>query len=340
MITGTHRQRLDPPIRVAADAEVAQAVQAAVRMARSLDFGKDEWRVALVATEMVTNLVRYARGGRIFVRAVQWGDRPGVELISADGGPGMHDARASVEDGVSTGGNLGTGLGAISRLADLFDLHSVPGQGSVVMARLWRDGDPEPCDRAFDAGGFAEAIPGEEVSGDAWAVEQRGDRLVALLADGLGHGHGAAQAATAAVDCLRDTHRQPVEAIVAAVHRALRPTRGAAVAVAEIDRAAGHARYCGLGNVTGRIVSADGEVSLVSHHGVAGHEARRIVAFEYGWEPGDRLVLHSDGLAAIPDLRAYPGVTRRHPLVLAATIMRDARRRRDDATVLVVGERS
>ena len=45
--------------------------------------------------------------------------------------------------------------------------------------------------------------------------------------------------------------------------------------------------------------------------------------------------MHSDGLTDKWDLGRYPGLLVRSPLVVAATLLRDAAVRRDDASVLV-----
>ena len=39
-------------------------------------------------------------------------------------------------DGYSTAGTPGTGLGAVRRLANEFDIYSAPGEGTIVMARF------------------------------------------------------------------------------------------------------------------------------------------------------------------------------------------------------------
>lgn len=340
MITGQGLAgaRLHPSLAVSHDADVADVRRLAAATARALDFGPDEGRVAVVATEMATNLVKYATSGRISVRVVQWRDVPGLELVSVDRGPGMADAQRRMADGYSTGGTLGGGLGALSRLSDLFDIYSHPGVGTVLMSRLWRAGITPPVDRQFRVGGAMEAFPGEEQSGDAWAVEQRGPRLAALMADGLGHGADAARAADAATECFRLHHRAPAESIVAEIHRCLRSTRGAAVAVAEIDRSTGRMRFCGLGNISARLLTGNAERRLLSHYGIAGYEARRISATEYDWAAGSRLVLHSDGLSENWTLAGSPGLAHHHPLLTAATVLRDAGRRHDDAAVLAVGE--
>ena len=47
------------------------------------------------------------------------------------------------------------------------------------------------------------------------------------------------------------------------------------------------------------------------------------------------MVLHSDGLTEKWDTADYPGILEHSPLVLAATLMREAGVRRDDRSVLV-----
>ncbi len=47
------------------------------------------------------------------------------------------------------------------------------------------------------------------------------------------------------------------------------------------------------------------------------------------------VVLHSDGLTSKWNLEAYPGLRERDPHLVAATLMRDAGVRHDDASVIV-----
>ena len=132
--------------------------------------------------------------------------------------------------------------------------------------------------------------------GDAWAVEWRGGHCVILVADGLGHGPDAAAAAMAAVNALR-THPQlaPAELIEFA-HGALRSTRGAAMAVADLDLDR-EVRYAGIGNIASVALAPGGNRHMVSHAGIVGHEARKIQEFVYPWSQDSLLVIHSDGLA-------------------------------------------
>jgi hypothetical protein len=48
------------------------------------------------------------------------------------------------------------------------------------------------------------------------------------------------------------------------------------------------------------------------------------------------LVLHSDGLHSKWDISPYPGLLSRHPAVIGGALLRDFRRHRDDASVVVV----
>ncbi|WP_327287733.1 ATP-binding SpoIIE family protein phosphatase [Streptomyces sp. NBC_01198] len=132
--------------------------------------------VALAVSEAASNLVKHAVDGAIALRVVRTAQQAGIEFLAMDHGPGMADVAASMLDGRSTAGTLGIGLGMVARLADTFDLHSLPGQGTVMLARFWpRDarfynhgssGDlPESV-----VGGLARPISGGQDCGDGWAT--------------------------------------------------------------------------------------------------------------------------------------------------------------------------
>jgi hypothetical protein len=220
--------------------------------------------------------------------------------------------------------------------SDLFEIYTVPDKGTVMLARLWAGASSDHDDRRYLVGSLVEPIPGEAVPGDACAVEQHGARVVGLVADGLGHGEQAAVASSAAVVAFRQHSREPVENIAASLHGALRRTRGAAIAIAEVDRNAGRLRFCGIGNIAARVLSAGGTHELVSMYGIAGYQARRIQPFVSTWSDGDMLVMHSDGLSSKWDVAAYPDLRRQHPQLAAATVMRDATRASDDALVFAL----
>ncbi|MBM0226761.1 SpoIIE family protein phosphatase [Micromonospora sp. ATA51] len=309
------------------------ARRAAERLGVQLGLG--ERRVAdlaIVAAELTSNLVKHAQEGVLLLRPARRAGRAGVELVAIDSGPGMADLTVSSWDGHSTTGTLGIGLGAIARQATWYDGYSQPDRGTVLAVQVWSGPAPEPS----WAGGLVRPITGEQVSGDGYGVRVAEGRHQVLVCDGLGHGPLAAAATEAALAAFRDAPATSPATVVQHLHRAIAHTRGAALAVAELDPAMGLLRYAGLGNIAAMIV-VEGERrrGLVSLPGIAGHQRPAVREYEYPFAAGARLVMHSDGVVDRWDLADYPGLLGRSPLVTAATLLRDAGTRRDDASVLV-----
>jgi hypothetical protein len=250
-----------------------------------------------------------------------------IELLAIDTGPGMSDVSRCLRDGYSTAGTPGTGLGAIRRLADVFDIHSNPGQGTVVMARFGRS-SARPC------GAVSIPVAGEIDCGDAWHVEHGPDATAVIVIDGLGHGTFAAEAARVGVDAMRASPFSAPHDTLLRANALMSKTRGGAGACALI--CGGRVRYAGVGNISGSLVWAGRSQGLVSQNGTLGMGSRRLQLFEYHAEPGALLVMHSDGVSARWDLKNRPDLLPCHPAVIAGVIYRDHGRGRDDATVVVV----
>jgi anti-sigma regulatory factor (Ser/Thr protein kinase) len=324
--------------------QVGSARRAADVIARASDL--DETRrgiVGIVATEAATNLARHARAGVLYTQSTAHLGRSGVELLAIDAGPGMLDLDRAFADGFSTGGTPGTGLGAIRRQADELDVFSEPGQGTIVLARVFaKPLDRTARDAVVDVGAVCLPIDGETACGDGWAVAQTAERAVILLVDGLGHGASAAEAADVAIAAFRTMVASPPTEIVSALHQALRTTRGAALGVADVtttDEGAS-VRFCGVGNTVAKLVSDGAPLALPSMNGTAGLQVRSMQEFVQPWTTGTALVMHTDGITTRWRADAYPGILVRDPAVLAAAIQRDHSRGRDDATVLVFRLRS
>ena len=264
-----------------------------------------------------------------------------MELLTLDKGPGMYDVARCLVDGYSTAGSAGEGLGAMGRLSALFEIHSLTGTGTATLARLWSLPEPRLSPTSsLQFGAVSLPLAGEEVCGDLWAIEEVEGRSLLLVVDGLGHGPQAAEAARDAVRVFGErASLGPVE-IIQAAHAALRSTRGAALAVAQMDPDRGEVRFAGVGNISGTIIglSDDKSISMVSHNGIVGHTIRKIQEFTYPWAPGSLLVMHSDGLATQWQLSRYAGLATKHPGLIAGTLYRDFKRDRDDVTVVVVRE--
>jgi anti-sigma regulatory factor (Ser/Thr protein kinase) len=319
--------------------QVAETRRAATALARQLVFEEAGiGKVALIVTEAATNLAKHATRGEILLYALQSGQIGGIQILALDKGPGLANAARALRDGYSTTGSPGTGLGAIKRLATSFDIHSVPGVGTALLARLWSKPLSATPPLLLEVGALSLPKPGEDVCGDRWAVAYLPERTLMLVADGLGHGPGAADASLEAVRTFHEHTALTPVAIVEAIHAALRSTRGAAVAVTEIAPSHEAVRFAGVGNISGVVLTSQGSRQMVSHNGIAGHSARKIQEFTYPWASDALLVLYSDGLVTHLEPERYPGLLKRHPDLIAATLYRDYARGRDDVSVVVARE--
>lgn len=289
----------------------------------------------LVVTELANNLVHHALpGGHILARTVDTVAGTGVEVLSVDRGPGIGDLAAALEGSVPAGDGLGCGLGAVRRLATVFDLYTLAGSGTAVMARLL----PDRAAAAQRWGGVSVALESGEECGDAWAIAEDGGRTTAMVVDGLGHGPKAAGAARAAVAVFETDGGDDLEQLARTVHAAMRSTRGGAIGLCRLDPQQGRADFVGVGNVTGRLVANGSSQAMVSMSGTLGVELTppRIRRLTYDLADYATLVMSSDGVRDGFDVDAHPGLFEHDPLVIAAVIHGERARGNDDATVVVV----
>jgi anti-sigma regulatory factor (Ser/Thr protein kinase) len=329
---------------IAHASDVAAARRAGQKLADALGFDDVKaGRLAIVITEAATNILKHAGEGTVTVMRTQSGvAMPGVDVLAIDNGPGIADLEFALRDGVSTAGTAGTGLGALRRQADEFDAWTQHGRGSAFFLRIWRGATPpEPC--GIEVGALCTPLAGEEACGDGWAVTCDLEGATLLGADGLGHGPEAAKAAAGAIRALEQRPAAAPGEVLHTAHELLRITRGAALSVARISYdnsdGGGDLRFAGIGNVAAVVHDGTARRALVSHNGIVGHNMRKVQEFTVPFPPGALCVLASDGIQTQWDLGAYPGLHARAPALVAAVLMRDFIRRRDDAMVLVARRR-
>jgi anti-sigma regulatory factor (Ser/Thr protein kinase) len=323
-------------VAVAEQSQVGQARRLAGEGARNAGLHDEKAaNVALIVTELATNLIKHAGQGYLILNRFADADGEGVELLSLDKGPGIADLNRALSDGYSTSGTLGGGLGAIARQADRFAIFSRPGLGTAILARF--AAVPASKDREqISIGAVVEPYPGERVCGDGWAYADGAEGATVLVVDGLGHGESAARAAAVAIDTFRANADRDCVRLVETIHRALAPTRGGVLAVARLDRKERVVRFVGIGNIAGSLLVEGQLRHMVSHNGTAGHVAPRIREFAYPFTGEPMLILHSDGMTARWDLGSFPGLAATHPALIAGVLFRDYRRGRDDCSVVVL----
>lgn len=319
---------------------VGEVRRQASEMSRRLGFDAVQaGRLALAVNELGNNLLRHAQRGRLLLAASEVADSVAIELLSMDDGPGMADLQACLQDGYSTAGSAGQGLGAVRRLADDFDIYTRPGSGSLILARFYRERDINGGARrpahGFAIGAVCVPAPGEHVSGDGWDVALHDRRADVMMADGLGHGPDAAHAAVAALQAFDQQRGGNPRHHVEQAHAALRGTRGAAVGVARIDAGANRICFAGAGNIIGRVISGLADRTLISQSGTAGLQVRTVQEQDLEWPDHALVILHSDGIQSRWNLDDA-SVLQRDPALIAAFVLWRFCRGRDDATVVVI----
>lgn len=315
---------------------MGEARRHAANVATSLGFNETmAGRVALIVTELGTNLFKHTHEGRLLI-ATRAGSNAEIEILSIDSGPGIANIDNSMQDGYSTSGSPGTGLGATKRLADDFEIFSDLSSGTIIVARVRRQSLQAVFRDHFRLGVVSLCAPGESECGDGWAVALDGEKAAILMADGLGHGPDAMEAAETAATLFVAKPFESLSLALEKSHAALRMTRGAAVAIIIVDTQLSNIQSAGAGNIITRIVSGTVNRTILSQHGTVGIQIRRIQEISHAWPPYALIIMHSDGLISRWSSEVLAGVIGLDPSIAAAILLRDFCRGRDDVTILVL----
>lgn len=321
--------------------DIGAARRLAAALAKRLDFAEAEIeKIAIITTELASNLMKHAcKNAQLFLQAIEHDNKQGLEILALDKAQGMNNVAQCLKDGYSTANTSGTGLGAISRLADFINIYTQPDAGTLVLARVYKKQNQQTNATLLELGSVCLPYPGEKLCGDTWAVHQSAERSVFLLADGLGHGFDAAEASQQACDIFQQNNQLGPAELIKILSTNLRNTRGAAIAVAEIDKNKKTVTFSGLGNISGNIITDKKIHRMISHDGTAGIGQYTVREFVYPWCDKSLLIMHSDGITSRWDLNNYPGITLRDPTVIASILYRDFWRGNDDVTVIVAKQK-
>lgn len=190
--------------------------------------------------------------------------------------------------------------------------------------------------KSLEIGAVTRPIPGDTLCGDVCAWWEQDHRIYLSLADGLGHGqfaHEAAQAAMASVQ------RQPVNAplpdIIAQCDEDLRSTRGVAMGLAMIDPTTRTVSFCGVGNIRALLINSTHHRRFTCGYGIVGAGFKNLFIDTQSLLPGDLLIMASDGLPehfVVSDALSEGFLNAQH---LAETLLQEWAVETDDAAVLV-----
>ncbi len=185
---------------------------------------------------------------------------------------------------------------------------------------------------------------GEAVCGDVgvvWRLEAGG--LLLALADGLGHGQAARDAALAALVTLRRRGGTgPLPALMQACDGALRGMRGAALALVRLDAAKRTLEHVGVGNI-GVLVQLEKRRRLPATPGIVGAGLPPLQVERLALPRCGVLALFSDGIDPLFDRHeTWAGQDLEEPMALerrAQALVSRWGRPDDDAILLMAGWR-
>ncbi|HKK14023.1 MAG TPA: hypothetical protein VKA14_05110 [Gammaproteobacteria bacterium] len=297
-------------------------------------------RLELVCNEMVTNQVKFA-GGSGLVQIWEVGfPAPAIDLFAIDFGAGIANLPAALEDGYTTAGTMGKGLGAIRRLAHETEFYTVPAgvarsapwHGMAVWARFYAK---EPPTRpGFDIGVYLRAYQDDVHNGDCICVDADRQRLRWLHMDGLGHGAAAEEVVSGRDDMLG--MEGPTGEVMEALSRRLSGSRGAVAVLGEVDAGAQNGKICGVGDMNAYLVLNGERKNISFSPGVLGHAHRTFETFDLNFPPQAMLLSASDGMRRNWTLGSFPGLWRLHPQLVACLLGQVMGRNNDDKSILVL----
>ncbi|MEI7501150.1 MAG: SpoIIE family protein phosphatase [Bacteroidota bacterium] len=334
------------------ESDVGVCRRKAVTLAAQMGFDEVKTgEVAIMVTELVTNVIRHG-GGKGKLVICQFSDtheHNALEIWCCDSGKGIPNLSKVLKDGYSGKDSLGIGMGTIRRFSDAMEINPSLSPDfrdaffvghhhfkncirtlKYLPARSWIG-----ANRKLEVGAASLCKPGELVNGDGYLVNHFGpDLCVAAVIDGLGHGSEANLASHLAREQIILKAELPVNVLMQHVHNALQGTRGSTIGLMRLDTENQKISYSGIGNIEGFLFTAEGKKNLMSYGGIMGHNMRTPRVFDFDFKPGDFICLYSDGITTH---WKFDDVSwNEHPQKSAEYILNHFSRRNDDATVLII----
>ncbi len=126
-------------LRIASQDDVVAVRQGVRSMAVEIGLSLvDQTKIVTAASELGRNTFVHGGGGIAVLEIIRDTARRGLRLTFEDKGPGIADIERALQDGYSSGGGLGLGLGGSKRLSSEFTIQSAPGQGTLVTIIRWK----------------------------------------------------------------------------------------------------------------------------------------------------------------------------------------------------------
>lgn len=89
------------------------------------------------SSELLTNIIKYARQGEVRVSVSEINGRKKVIIEAIDHGPGIENIDLAMTRGYSTKKTLGIGLPGAKNLTDEFKIDTTLGKGTTITIAKW-----------------------------------------------------------------------------------------------------------------------------------------------------------------------------------------------------------
>lgn len=293
--------------------------------------------IGIAVSELASNLLRHAGGGRITMSIVINNGTIGFHVEAEDNGPGIVNINQVLADGFSTAGGPGLGLGSINRLMDEFEVFSQPKHGTKVVCCRWLRKYKETVRLSpLEIGVATRALAEGNCNGDDFVIRRWDESLLVGVIDGLGHGAAASQAAKAARYYVENHFDLPLLGIFRGVGVACRGTRGCVMALARFDWGEGRITFGSVGNIESRVIGSSAPLNFMVHRGILGVNAPDPHVTEHIWNSDEILLLYTDGIITHWSWKDYQELESLPAQQIAQKLLRSLARENDDATIMVV----
>jgi len=98
----------------------------------------DQTKIVTAASELARNTVVHGGGGKVRLEILKEASKQGLRLTFEDSGPGIPDIDRAMQDGYTSAGGLGLGVGGSKRLCTDFSIESQVGVGTRVTIARWK----------------------------------------------------------------------------------------------------------------------------------------------------------------------------------------------------------
>lgn len=294
----------------------------------------------LVCNEMVTNQHKFAGGNGLVQIWETNNPAPALDMLAFDYGKGILNVQGALQDGYTTAGTMGKGLGAIRRLSSQSEIYSLPIEqskdsdwhGTAVWSRFNCD-EAEP-NYFHDMGCYLRSYQDSTFNGDLVQVRTGTTRTRWLHMDGLGHGREAAEVVDGIGYFIDE--KSPLDGLMQRLSARLQGTRGAVAMVCEVDTVSREMSICGVGDMVAYLI-VNGEKKAISFSpGVLGHAHRTLETLRFPFPNQALLITASDGLRRSMTLRTFPDLWRLHPQMIALVLGQVMGRHNDDRSVFTI----